>query len=183
MDLSKNARAVFALLFAVTLISCGKPQPAQPSTVVLIVRHAEKASDAEDSPLTEAGAERSRALVRVAEAAGVSAIYTTQFKRNRDTAQPLSEQVKVSVTELPIKDLQNPGDYGKTLARDITEKHAGQTVLVVGHSNTIPLILEALTGRPAPVDHAEYGDLFIVTVPPSGPPGVIKAQYGAAAAQ
>jgi broad specificity phosphatase PhoE len=183
MDLSKHARVVFALLLALTLVSCGKPQPAQPSTIVLIVRHAEKASDAEDSPLTEVGVERSQALVRVAEAAGVSAIYTTQFRRNHDTARPLAERLGVAVTELPIKDLQNPGDYGKTLARDITEKHAGQTVLVVGHSNTIPLILEALTGRPAPVDHAEYGDLFIVTVPPSGSPGLIKAQYGASAAK
>jgi broad specificity phosphatase PhoE len=181
--MTKNARAVFALLFALALVACSKPQPAQPSTVVLLVRHAEKASDAEDSPLTEAGTQRAQALVGVAEAANVSAIYTTQFRRNHDTAQPLSERLKVAVTEFPIRDLQNPGDYGKTLARDITEKHAGQTVLIIGHSNTIPLVLEALTGRPAPVDHAEYGDLFIVTVPPSGSLGLIKAQYGAAAAK
>src|ERR1043165_8060252 len=105
--MSKNARLFFALLFALALDSCGKPQPAPPSTIVLLVRHAEKASDAEDSPLAEAGVERSRALARVAEAANVSAIYTTQFKRNRDTAQPLSEQLKVAVTEFPIRDLQN----------------------------------------------------------------------------
>jgi broad specificity phosphatase PhoE len=181
-DLSKNARVVLALLFALTLVSCGKPQPARPSTIVLVVRHAEKASDAEDSPLTEDGARRSQALVRVAEGAGVSAIYTTQFRRNRDTAQPISDRLKIPVTELSIQDLQKPGDYGKTLAREITEKHAGQTVLVVGHSNTIPLILEALTGSPAPVDHAEYSDLFIVTVPPSGAAKLIKAQYGAVTA-
>ena len=171
---------IFVLLLA--LFSCSKPQPAQPSTIVLLVRHAEKASDAEDSPLTEAGAERAQALVRVAEGAGVSAIYSTQFRRNRDTAQPLSDRLKLAVTELPIPDLQNPGDYGKTLARDITEKHAGQTVLVVGHSNTIPLVLEALTNQPSPVKGAEYGDLFIVTVPPSGAARVIRAQYGAGGA-
>lgn len=177
----KNARWIFALLLALALISCSKPQPQpqpSPSTIVLLVRHAEKASDAEDSPLTEAGAERSQALVRVAEGAGVSAIYSTQFKRNRDTAQPLSDRLKIAVTESPIKDLQNPGDYGKTLAREITEKHAGQTVLVVSHSNTIPLLLEALTGQPSPVNAAEYSDLFIVTVPPSGAARLIKAQYG-----
>ncbi|HJU53491.1 MAG TPA: phosphoglycerate mutase family protein [Pyrinomonadaceae bacterium] len=175
----KNARWIFALLLALAVVSCSKPPPQPaPSTIVLLVRHAEKASDAEDSPLTEAGTQRSQALVRVADAAGVSAIYTTQFKRNRDTAQPLSERLKIAVTESPIKDIQNPGDYAKTLAREITEKHAGQTVLVVGHSNTIPLMLEALTGQPAPADHAEYSDLFIVTVPPSGPARLIKAQYG-----
>lgn len=176
----KSAVGVFVLLLA--LLSCGKPQPAQPSTIVLLVRHAEKASDAEDSPLTEAGAERARALVRVAEGAGVSAIYSTQFKRNRDTAQPLSDRLKLAVTELPIPDLQNPGDYGKTLARALLEKHAGQTVLVVGHSNTIPLVLEALTGQPSPVKGVEYSDLFVVTVPPSGAARLIRAQYGAGGA-
>lgn len=183
--MSKNLRVIFVLLLSLALVSCSKPQPqpASASTIVLLVRHAEKASDAEASPLTEAGAERSQALVRVAEAAGVSAIYSTQFKRNRDTAQPISERLKIAVTELPIKDLQNPADYGKTLARDITEKHAGQTVLVVGHSNTIPLVLEALTGQPPLADHAEYSDLFIVTIPPSGAARLIKAQYGAAVAK
>ena len=177
----KSAAAVFVILLA--LVSCGNPpQPAQPSTIVLLVRHAEKASDAEDSPLTEAGAQRAQALVRVAEGSGVSAIYSTQFKRNRDTARPLSDQLKLAVTELPIPDLQNPGDYGKTLARTVLEKHAGQTVLVVGHSNTIPLVLEALTGQPSPVKGAEYSDLFIVTVPPSGAARLIRAQYGAGAA-
>ena len=176
----KSVWAVFVILLA--LISCGKPQPAQPSTIVLLVRHAEKASDAEDSPLTEAGTQRAQALVRVAESAGVSAIYSTQFRRNRDTARPLSDQLKLAVTELPIPDLQSPGDYGKTLARTLLEKHAGQTVLVVGHSNTIPLTLEALTGQPAPADHAEYSDLYIVIIPPSGKARYIKAQYGGGAA-
>jgi broad specificity phosphatase PhoE len=143
----------------------------------MIVRHAEKASEAEDSPLTEAGAERARALVQVAGDAGVSAIYSTQFKRNRDTAQPLSERLGIAVTEVPVN-LQSPGDYGKRLAADILEKHSGQTVLVVGHGNTIGSIIEGLSGRAFPLDGVEYHALFIVTVPSSGSAGIIKAQYG-----
>lgn len=171
----KRVIKVFAFLLALNIVSCNRPQPA--STIVLIVRHAEKASDADDSPLNETGLQRSQALVRVAEGAGVSAIYSTQFKRNRDTAQPISQRLGVAVTEIPVN-LQSPGDYGKTLAREIMEKHAGQTVLVVGHSNTIPLILEGLTGQPPTISGVEYGDLFIVTVPPSGAARLIKAQYG-----
>jgi broad specificity phosphatase PhoE len=174
--LAKISGLALLLILGIISASCGRQQSA--STIVLIVRHAEKASDAEDSSLTEAGAERARSLVRVAESAGVSAIYSTQFKRNRDTAQPLSEKLGLPVSEVPVN-LQSPGDYGKTLARDITGRHAGQTVLVVGHSNTIPLIIEGLTGRPAPVSGAEYNDLFIVTVPVEGAPGLIRAQYGA----
>lgn len=157
-------------------MSCSRPQSSS-STVVLIVRHAEKASDAEDSPLTEAGVKRAQALVRVAEDAGVSAIYSSQFKRNHDTAQPLSERLGVAVTEMPVN-LQNPGDYGKMLAADIMQKHAGQAVMVVGHGNTIAATVEGLTGRASQIDSPAYSDLFIVVVPPSGAAKVVKAQYG-----
>lgn len=172
----KAAVTFLVLLAALGLAACGHGDGAKPTTV-LLVRHAEKASDAEDSPLTEAGAQRAQALVRAAEGAGVSAIYSSQFRRNRDTARPLSERAGVAVTEAPVN-LSNPGDYPRTLARTILDKHAGGTVVVVGHANTIGATVEALTGRPAQIEGVEYHDLFVVTVPPSGAPGLIKAQYG-----
>lgn len=171
----KRFFVMLALLLAVSTVSCGRQQTGP--TVVLVVRHAEKASDAEDSPLTEAGLQRAQALVRVAEGAGVSAVYSSQFKRNRDTARPLAERLGVAVTEAPVN-LQNPGDYGKTLAGDIMEKHRGQAVVVVGHGNTIAATVEGLTGRPAPLGDIQYGDLFVVTISPSGPARLIRAQYG-----
>jgi broad specificity phosphatase PhoE len=165
------------ILIALVFASCGRQQQ-QGSTVVLVVRHADKASDAEDSPLSDAGLQRAQALAGVAAGANVGAIYTTQFKRNHDTARPLAERAGVAVTEAPVN-LQNPGDYGQRLARDILEKHRGQTVLVVGHGNTVASIVEELTGRTHQLGDIQYGDLFVVTVPPSGPPGLIRAQYGA----
>ncbi|MBD0372441.1 MAG: histidine phosphatase family protein [Pyrinomonadaceae bacterium] len=171
----KTARYVFIALIALSLVACSRPQAGP--TVVLIVRHADKASDAEDSPLNEAGMQRAQALVGVAAGAGVNAIYTSQFKRNHDTAQPLAQRLGITPTEMAVN-LQNPGDYGSRLAKDILEKHPGQTVLVVGHGNTIASTVEALTGKPAQLGDIQYSDLFIVTVPPSGPAKLIKAQYG-----
>ena len=174
----KRVVTVLSLLLAlVGAASCGRQQ--QGSTVVLVVRHADKASDAADSPLNEAGLRRAQALASVAAGAHVGAIYTTQFKRNRDTARPLSERTGVAVTEVPV-DLQNPGDHGQRLARDILEKHRGQTVVVVGHGNTVGSIMEGLTGQPQQPGDIQYSDLFVVTVPPSGPAGLIRAQYGTA---
>ena len=164
------------LLLACGVVSCDRA-PQQGSTVVLVVRHAEKASEAEDSPLTEAGERRAQALARAAGEAGVSAVYTTQFKRSHDTAEPLARQLGVGVTEMPVN-LQSPGDYGKRLAADVIAKHRGRTVVVVGHANTVASIVEGLTGRAAPLGEIQYGDMFVVTVPPSGPAGVVKAQYG-----
>jgi broad specificity phosphatase PhoE len=171
----KTARYILIVLIALVIISCGRTQPG--STTILIVRHAEKASDAEDSPLTEDGVKRSQSLVKVAADAGVSAIYTTQFKRNLETARPLSERLGIPITEVPVN-LQSPGDYGKALAKTILEKHSGQTVLVVGHGNTIGSIVSGLIGRDAGFGDIQYSDLFIVTVPPSGTAKVIRAQYG-----
>lgn len=175
----KRATSFIVLILALGAASCARPQ--QGSTVVLVVRHAEKASDAEDSPLTEAGEQRARALAVVAAGAGVGAIYTSQFRRNHDTARPLAERAGVAVTEAPVN-LQSPGDYAKRLAAEIVEKHRGQTVVVVGHGNTIASTVEALTGRAQQLGEIQYGDLLIVTVPPSGPAGLIRAQYGAAPA-
>lgn len=167
-----------AMLLFLTVFGAGScNRAAQNSTIVLIVRHAEKASDAEDSPLTETGAERARALSQLAADYQVKAVYSSQFKRNLDTAQPLAEKLRIPVTEMSV-DLQNPGDYGKLLAKDILEKHAGQTVVVVGHGNTIASTIEGLTGRPAPSGEIAYSDLFVVTVPATGNASVLKVQYG-----
>lgn len=173
----RRAFVAFVLLLSLAAVSCDRGAPAG-ATVVLLVRHAEKASDAEDSPLTEAGGQRAQALVRAAEDAGVAAVYSTQFRRNLDTARPVSERLGVAVTEARIRDLSNPGDYGKTLAREIVSKHRGRTVLVVGHSNTIASVIEGLTGRAPALSSVEYHDLFVVTAPPEGRAGLIKAQYG-----
>jgi broad specificity phosphatase PhoE len=175
----KRVLTVLLLLLALGFVSCGSRQ--QGSTVVLVVRHAEKATDADDSPLSDAGTQRAQALASVASDAGVSAIYTTQFKRNHDTAQPLAQRLGIAVTEMPVN-LQNPGDYGQRLARDILDKHKGQTVVVVGHGNTVASIVEGLMGRAPQLGDVQYGDLLIVTVPPSGQAGLIRAQYGAVAA-
>lgn len=175
----KRVIQFLVLILAFGVVSCSRQQ--QGSTVVLIVRHAEKASEADDSPLNEAGTERAQSLVGVAADANVSAIYTTQFKRNRDTAQPLAARLGITPTEVPVN-LQNPGDYGKTLARDIIEKHQGQTVAVIGHGNTVASIVEGLMGRAVALGDVQYSDLLIVTVPPSGSARLIKAQYGAGAA-
>jgi broad specificity phosphatase PhoE len=177
----RKATAILALLITFCVSACdsqrSSPTHAHGSTIILVVRHAEKASDAEDSPLAEAGIQRAQALARVAEDAGVSAIYCSQLKRSIDTAKPLSDRLGVAVTQMPVN-LNSPGDYGKSLAKEILAKHAGQTVLVVGHNNTLASTIEGLSGRAAPIDNVEYSDLYIVTIPPSGEAGVIKVQYG-----
>jgi broad specificity phosphatase PhoE len=172
------------------LVACAGARPAEPraepvapsaSTVVLLVRHAEKASDAEDPPLTPAGLERAQALVPVAQGAGVSAIYTTRLRRTRDTARPLAERLGITPSVLDVIPSGGQAQAAEQ-ARALLAAHRGQTVLLVGHSNTLPLVAEALAGMPIPpISDTEYDRLMVVVVPPSGPARLIQSRYGAPA--
>jgi broad specificity phosphatase PhoE len=149
-----------------------------PPTVVVLVRHAEKAPQpAADPPLSEAGAARAKALVAVARDAGVSAIITTQYVRTKATAEPTATALNVT------PEIVNAGPmpaHAKAVADQVL-KHAGGTVLVVGHSNTIPAIVGAL-GAPQPKElcDSEYDQVFVVVLGDAGPPRLLRSKYGAA---
>jgi broad specificity phosphatase PhoE len=172
-------KSLVALLLALALVAASCSHGAPASTVVFVVRHAEKAGGGgEDPPLTEAGLRRAQTLVQVVEYANIRAIYTSQFIRNHETAKPLSDKTGVPVTEVPVN-LYQPGDYGQVLAKEILAKHAGEGVVVVGHQNTVPGVIQGLTGQTVPgLRDAEYGSLFIIVIPADGTPRLIRAQYG-----
>jgi len=153
---------------------------AAPPTVVLLVRHAEKAAQPpQDPPLSEAGLARAQALVAVARDAGVSAIITTQYERTRKTAEPTAAALHITPE---VVDAGPVAQHAKAVADQIL-KHAGGTVLVVGHSNTVPAIVAAL-GAPKPRDlcDSEYDQLFVLVIGDAGPPRLIRSRYGAASA-
>ncbi len=160
-----------------------EPPPPSASTVVLIVRHAEKATDGgEDPSLTPAGRQRAEALVPVAENAGVSTIFTTRLRRTRETAQPLADRLGIPLTELEVIPGGNRA-LAAEQARNILRQYQGQTVLVVGHSNTLPFLTEAMAGVPIQsIPDSEYDRLMTVVVPPSGPARLIQSRYGAPSA-
>lgn len=150
-------------------------------TVVLVVRHAEKAGPSGDVPLSEAGAVRARALVDIGRAAGVSAVITTQFQRTRQTGAPLAEALGITPQVIDVKG--GVPEHTKAIADSIRSRYAGKTVLVVGHSNTVPAIVRAL-GGPAYPDICDdiYDDLFTVVLSPDGAARVIHSRYGAPSA-
>jgi hypothetical protein len=92
--------------------------------------------------------------------------------------RPSADRFNVAITEVPVN-LDNPDDYAKDLARQILDRNAGQTVLVVGHRNTIGPIVEALSGKQPGKIEDRYTDLFTVVISPDGKSRLIKAEYGA----
>jgi len=180
--LRRRSQAVRALLLLALILTVGTAAASrlvETSTTIVLVRHAEKApAPADDPPLNPAGEARAAALVEVLRSAGITAIYSTPWKRTQQTARPIAEKLGLPVTTFDVR----PGErgYGEMYAAELLAKQRGRVVLVVGHSNTVPSILRGLGVTDAgPISDPEYDNLFIVTVPETGPVRVVRGKYGA----
>jgi broad specificity phosphatase PhoE len=164
---------LFALFVAFSAFATATPC----DTTLLVVRHAEAARGSDDPELTEAGAARAVRLAEVAKDAGVTVAYVTQFRRTRDTAAPLvaagsAKLIEVGVERSAIK------EQTAALARRIPAEHTCETILIAGHSNTVPMFVEALGGRTVPeIAHDEHDRLYIVIIREGAPVRVIAARY------
>lgn len=176
---------------AVVLLAqaCATPQAAHVvpaaavGTTVVVVRHAEKSTDdPRDPSLSAAGQQRAKDLSVALRDARVTDIYVTQYKRTRQTAEPLAQALGISMVERPIN-ATNSATYAHDLAHEILTRSGGKSVLVVGHSNTVPDIVKALSGSAIPpITDAEYDHIFIVTIPAGGSPRVMQVRFGQPAA-
>jgi broad specificity phosphatase PhoE len=146
------------------------------STTVIVVRHAEKALDGgADPPLTPAGEARAASLARmfgdVPKNMRIDAIYVSAALRNRLTAAPLAARLEL----VPVVAPPDP----RGLARRVLREHAGGRVLIVGHSDTVPDIVEALSGVEdvPPMGDQEYDTLYLVSVPRIGRANLLRVHY------
>ena len=166
-------RLFTALLLAVPFVA----QAQGATTVVILVRHAEKGTTpANDPPLTEGGKARAEALMAALADANVQAVITTQFVRTRDTGKPVADAGRLTPEVVAAA---AGGGHAQAVA-DAVRKHAGQTVLVVGHSNTVPAIIAALGGPKMPdLCDSEYSALFTLVLDGSTA-RLVRGSYGAA---
>lgn len=169
--------AVSCLFILFSLESSGNaaavamPQSAFKVTTVYLVRHAEKAAaPAADPPLLEAGNIRAKELARKLGKAGIKAIYTSQYLRTKQTAEPLAKQLGIASTEISVKmTTTNPREISPQYLSEMVERvssGADGNVLIVGHNNTVPAIIKALGGDiiVPTIDETVFDDLFVVTV-------------------
>ena len=129
-------------------------------TTYYFIRHAEKlridTSDQNPS-LTEKGLKRADAWRAVFSNINLDAVYSTDYDRTKLTAKPTADS-----KNLPIL-LYDPNDmYSDSFQR----KTSGQTVLVVGHSNTTNVFANKALGieKYSQIDDNNNSNLYIVTV-------------------
>ena len=149
-------RVLPAFLAAVLLAA-----PAVAQQAIFVVRHAERADAgtggatmmATDPELSDAGRARAQALAAALKDAKISAIYTTEYKRTRQTAEPLARALGLEITVVPARDM----------AAMIAKVKSGGNALVVGHSNTVGPVIEALgVAEPVKLSDEDYDNLFVV---------------------
>jgi broad specificity phosphatase PhoE len=152
------------------------PEAARAQKAVFVVRHAEKTAD-EQPVLTEAGRARAQKLAAMLKDSGIAGVYSTDTVRTRETVRPLADALGLKValydTGASMSGKVDARAFVATLRRD----HPKDVVLVVGHSNTIPNLLETLgvTEKVTLVD-AEYDNLFVV-VPKEGGATLLRLRY------
>ena len=150
---------------------------AQEPTVVILTRHAEKAGDRGDDPaLSRAGRARARALVRALAHERIDAVITTQYRRTRETAEPLAQARHLAPEVVDV----HRGDYVRRIAESIRSHHAGQGVLVVAHAESVARIIAALGGPRLPdLCDWQFGDLYTLVLRPGHTPSLRQSRYGA----
>jgi phosphohistidine phosphatase SixA len=128
------------------------------SSKIYLVRHAEKSTEPKDNPhLTEAGKERAIALKDLLQTKKITTIYSTNTNRTKETATPLAE-----LQNVPIQLYGN--DTLPQLFKTIFQSK--KNTLVVGHSNTVLKLLDAMQLKHVKISIAdqEFDNLFIVKV-------------------
>jgi phosphohistidine phosphatase SixA len=148
-------RKLFAGLAAVLLTGCSTIAGGPGTGDVFVMRHLQ-AGTGDDPGLTEAGAADARRLAGwFKKAERPRAIYVSRFRRARETAASLSAELGVQ----PV--VYDPSDSAALVEAVRAERG---NVLVVGHSNTVPEIVERLGGtRPEPIQHHQHGDIWRVS--------------------
>lgn len=165
--------ALSIVVIAALLGGLATPVAAQ---MVILVRHAEKADGSSDPDLSEAGRARAEALSVALAGAGIDQVLVTPLKRTAQTAGPAA-QAGGTGPEVVAIDGGTEAHVSAVAAR-ARQAGAEETVLITGHSNTVPLIARLLGAEGiADMPECEYDRLIVLRLRTDGADAVV-GRYG-----
>jgi len=152
----KKFLILFIFIFS-SLISCTSEET---KTTYYLIRHAEKdRTDAanKDPNLNRKGLERAERWADYFEKINLNAIYSTNYHRTMQTAEPTAKSKQLAINNYDTRDMYDSIFQNNT---------AGKTVLVVGHSNTTPIFVNNILGeeKHKNMDDHDNASLYIVTI-------------------
>jgi phosphohistidine phosphatase SixA len=172
-----GTRSTLRLLLPVLLLAAAGDtlRAADAARTIILVRHTERPGGmTTDEGISEVGRCRAQALDRVLLDAGVKRIYTSEVSRTVQTAQPIAARLNIRPEEIPAK------ETARLIAR-LKADPPGGVALVVGHSNTVPEIIEKLGAGKVTIADDEFDRLFIVVLPATGKPTLVALRYAGCA--
>ncbi|PKW20996.1 SixA phosphatase family protein [Flavobacterium lindanitolerans] len=129
----------------------------QATTTLYLIRHAEKADFSGNPELSDAGMKRAKSWAAYFEKTPIDLFYTTMYKRTQQTCSAIAatKQKDIIFYKPEAMDLKK-----------IIAENPGKTLLIVGHSNTIPNYINKLLGtaKYADIPEPEFGNLYRITV-------------------
>jgi len=162
----------FTLLFA--LLSILSSCTTTSTSTYYIVRHAEKANKTADTPLSAEGQARAAALRDTLISKNIKQIFVTNYQRTQQTAEPLATKSGIKPTEVFAN--QTP------LLLQQLKAVKGENILVVGHSNTVPIIIDELmeSRQNVTITETDFDNLFKVQIKKgsNATRELIKLNYG-----
>jgi broad specificity phosphatase PhoE len=113
----------------------------------------------------------------------IEAIFTSQYARTKETAEPLARRFGIVPVVVPLgADATTPSGISEASIRAIVEKileHKGGKVVVVGHSNSIPAVVTAFGARAIPpIEENDYKFIYVLTLFSDGRTNVVGMTYG-----
>ncbi len=158
----------FAILFILPIFAQDETieivEQSTKTTTYYFIRHAEKdRSDVNNKNpnLIQEGILRAAKWSLVLDNIKFDAVYSTNYNRTKQTAQPTAEKNGLDIT------IYNPRNF---YSEDFINNTKGKTVLVVGHSNTTPQFVNAVLGQKKylSIDDSNNANLYIVTISATG---------------
>jgi phosphohistidine phosphatase SixA len=146
----RRMRTLVAFLSGLAMVASF---PVRAQEVLILVRHAEKLDSSRDTPISPEGATRAHELANKLRDAGITSIWTTEFRRTQETAKPLADA-------LGLKPHVHPANDSKGLVEAM--RNAGGRALVVGHSNTLPEIARLYGAKLAQPADDDFDGLYVL---------------------
>jgi len=126
---------------------------------IYLVRHSEKdgaSANPADPPLTSCGEERAEHLSTFLSEVPLEVVYSTDYTRTQNTAQPTAKSKELEIQEYDAHELES---FAKLLI------DGKQDALVVGHSNTTGVLAGLLVGEEiGAFDESIYNRVYQVVV-------------------
>lgn len=167
----RTSLSLLAALAGCLLLCLTLPGPAHAQRAIVLVRHAEKLDESPTAVLSPAGHARAGRLAELLAAFGVRAIFATEYQRTQQTAQPLAQKTGLSTTIVAASARAELLQKLRALQRE-------DAALVVGHSDTLPLLIKELgVTEPVAIAAGDYANIFVVV--PRGPaaPALLRLRF------